>query len=215
MGFENGKLLRVTLRATLGDRQMVNTFHYDLVDATYPAQDNNPQTLADLFRDNVRPKFAGIFLARWNIEPVVVVMEKDPLNPAAVRSEWVSGVATPGTRDSAGTLGPSGATVVASLYTDHIGRRFRGRLFLGGDHRQDTIVNNAWTAGTLTALYQPILAAVPMEPDLAPAVSTSTARWCVYSRTQRAADLDPYASPVAGYILRPAVHWLRRRAGIG
>jgi hypothetical protein len=37
------------------------------------------------------------------------------------------------------------------------------------------------------------------------------AKWSVYSRTQRAQDLDPYLSPIGSYSLPNRVHWLRSR----
>lgn len=96
MGFENGKLLRVVVRATNGSRQEVNTFHYDLQDdVSQPA--NDPQQLADDFRDDVIPAFQPFYSSAWEFDPVYVVEEKDPQNPLAPRSSWNSGSSVPGT----------------------------------------------------------------------------------------------------------------------
>lgn len=60
-------------------------------------------------------------------------------------------------------------------------------------------------------MWQAVLDAIPRTPDLATGVSTSVAHWCVYSRTQRAANADPYAPAVTGATLRSRVHFLRSR----
>lgn len=212
MGFENGKLVRVVLRATLGDRQEVNTLHYDLIDdPLQPA--NDPQQLADDFRDDVIPLFAGRYNARWTIQPVVVVEEKDPLNPNDPRQEWTSGAATPGTATTAGPFAPSAGVVVASNRTEHIGRRFRGRTFIGGDRNQIWMEGNTWVQGWVDGC-QALMDAIPRQPDLGGGQSSSVAHWCVYSRTQRAANQDPYASKIVSSVCSSTIHWLRRRENI-
>lgn len=209
----DGRVLRVSLRAVKGTRQEVNTFHYNLVDSTWPAHDNNPQTLADLFRDNVIPKFKLLYKSAWSIQPVVIVEEKDPLNPTAPRSEWSSGTAGPGTLVTSDVLGPSGATTVASLKSAHIGRRFNGRLFIGGDHGNTWMTGNVWVS-TALPMVQAFLDAIPREPDISVGVSPAGCNWSVYSRTQRAANLNPYMSEITSVVLHNDVHWLRTRAGI-
>jgi hypothetical protein len=212
VGFENGKLLRLTLRATISGRQEVNTFHYDLQDSAIGG-DNDPQDLADRFRDDVRPYFATLYVSAWTIEPVEIIEERDPLNPTAPRSAWSSGSPIAGTGSVSGDVLPTACCVVAKLRSAHIGRRFNGRIFLGGSISEGSQVVNNWNSATL-AYYEGFLDTVPKEPDIAPGGSDSTARWCIYSRTQRAANLDPYASPVQDYTVRTPVHWLRRRAQI-
>jgi hypothetical protein len=210
VGFENGKLVRVTIRATKGGLESVNTFHYDLQDdALQPA--NDPQTLADVFRDDVLAVFKTRFRAAWTIQPVVVVEEKDPLNPTNPRGEWTSGSPIAGTRSGSADLLPSAITSVITLKTASIGRRFTGRLFLGGDFDDDATTGNNWQAGSITE-NDNFIAAVPVQPDIQDGESSSTANWCVYSRTQRAADLDPYAAHITGHISRSEIHWLRSRA---
>ena len=138
-----------------------------------------------------------------------MVDEFDPQNPTAPRSSWTSGSPTAGTRSTSGDLLPSFCCCVATLRTDHIGRRFRGRTFLGGSNSEDNQSNGDW--GILT-FFATMMDAIPVQPDIASGDSTSTANWCVYSRTQRAANLDPYASHVQSYQLRTQVHSLRSRA---
>jgi hypothetical protein len=212
MGFENGRLLRCAIRATKGDSQQVLTLHYDLHDSTYPAHDNDPQTLADLLRDGVRAQLATQYDAAWTMQPVEVVEEKDPQHPLAPRSAWISGAPIPGSNPGSGEQLPSACCVVAKLVTDTIGRRHTGRSFFGGTFRESAQTNGAWSSGVI-ATYVAILNSIPKEPDIAVGVSTSTAKWCVYSRTQRAANADPYASPVQSYTVRSRVHWLRSREG--
>lgn len=212
MGFENGKLVRVALVATHGSRQEVNTLHYDLQDATLEAA-NDPQSLANRIRDDVIPKFRALYRPDWSIQPVVVTQEKDPQNPLAVRGEWNAGTVLPGTLGGSADLLPSACCVVAKLSSDHIGRRYNGRMFIGGSFNEGDQVGNNWYAGVFV-LYGAFLDSIPKTPDIAEGASSSTAKWVVYSRTQRAADADPYASPITSYTIRPAVHWLRRRAGI-
>lgn len=211
MGFENGKLVRVSLRATRGTQQQVNTFHYDLKDfLANPA--NDPQSLADLFRDNVRPQWQAAYKSDWVIQPVEVVEEKDPLNPTAPRSAWSSGAPINGNRDAfANDVTPSFQCAVVKLTTDHIGRRYTGRLFLGGSFLESDSDGDSWNASELTRLEARI-AAIPLQPDISTGVSDSTANWCVYSRTSRAQNIDPYAAHITGHNIRTLVHSLRSRA---
>lgn len=209
MGFDNGRVVRVTLKATQGSKLQVNTFHYDLEDNTLePA--NDPQSLADAFRDDVVSHFKALYKNTWTIAPVVVMEEKDPQNPTAARNEWTSGSSGPGTLSTTGDALPHAMCAVASLTTDHIGRRFRGRLFLGGDATENWIDAGVWNTGTL-ALWQAFLDAIPRQPDIVSGESSSTAKWSVYSRTQRAQDLDPYLNAISGVGLSSRVHWLRSR----
>lgn len=210
MGFENGKLVRVVLRAShpsQGDQ--VNVLHYDLIDQDLQGA-NDPQSLADAFRDDVMPKVEALYVPAWSIQPVEVVMERDPLNPNAPRSAWTSGVVTAGTRVTSAQWLPAQCCAVASLRTANIGRRARGRMFLGGTLTEADMTDAAWDP-TMTALWQALLDAIPRQPDISPPGSESTANWCVYSRTQRAANLDPYAPHVQQVLLSNEVHWLRSR----
>lgn len=212
MGFENGHLLRVVLEASAsGGRSQVHTLHYDLQDAPLAEPANDPQSLADTFRDSVIPSYRALFNGGWTILPVIVEDERDPLNPTHPRSAWTSGVSSVGTRATGSQDLPPGICGVATLLTDHIGRRFRGRVFLGGTLVEGDQDAGTWDAG-ITASWHTFLDAIPHQPDLATGTSSSTANWCVYSRTQRAANLDPYASHVSAYIVRPVVHYLRSRA---
>jgi hypothetical protein len=212
MGFENGKLVRVTLRATKGTREEVNTFHYDLQDDTgEPA--NDPQSLANYFRDHVTSLWGGLYKSGWTIQPVEVVQERDPLDPGAARSEWSAGTPFAGTKASGSTGMPSGTCVLVRLLTANIGRRARGRIFFGGDANQSSAAGNDWISSYITYI-QSIVDAIPVAPDLTDLTSTSSAHWCVYSRTQRAEDRDPYAPGITAKSIQTPVHWLRRRAGI-
>lgn len=212
MGFENGKLVKVVLEAQRGGDSQVNTFHYDLDDSVGISDpENDPQTLADVFRDNVRGHFADLYSNAWTILPVVVEMEKDPQNPNAPRSAWSSGAAIQGNKGAVTNLLPSANCVVVTLLTDFMGRRFRGRTFVGGSWNEGDQDAGQWQASAtgLTDLY---INAIPLQPDIQSGISQNTARWCVYSRTQRTQDLDPYASRITGHITRSEVHWLRSRA---
>lgn len=213
MGFENGKLVRVVMRAVengTGDQQ-VNTFHYDLVDSAIPGEPaNEPQSLADYFRDNVVSVFKAFYISSWTIQPVVVAQELDPQNPTAARSEWVSGTAGAGTRSAQTDYLPKAACGVVSLTTAHIGKRYRGRCFLGGSTSEADQSNGVWQSG-ISTLWNAYIAAIPRAPDIATGVSTSTADWGVYSRTNRAADIDPYISKIVSTTLRTQFRWLRSR----
>ena len=213
MGFENGKLVRVVMRAVengTGDQQ-VNTFHYDLVDSTIGGESpNSPQALADFFRDNVMAPFRAFYISSWTIQPVVVAQEKDPQNPLLARSEWVSGTAAAGTRSAQTDYLPKAACGVASLTTDHIGKRYRGRCFLGGSVSEADQSAGVWQSG-ITTLWNAYLAAIPRQPDIASGLGQSVANWVVYSRTNRAQDVDPYASSIQNATLRTQFRWLRSR----
>lgn len=190
--------------------EIVTVLHYDLTDDVELTGHNDPQQLADTFRDDVVPKYAALFNGSWTVQPVIVEDERDPQAPTAPRASWVAGVGVPGSRVIPSDGMPPGICGVATLKTDHLGRRFTGRIFLPG-----TITEEDQSSGTIgsaiTTLWQTFLTAIPRQPDIAGVGSTSTANWCVYSRTQRAADLDPYASHVQATIIRPRLHYLRSR----
>jgi len=211
MGFENGRLVRVSLQAQKGSDVQVNTFHYDLITEALGTA-NDVQTLVDLFRDNVRPGFAARYSSAWTILPVIAVDELDPQDEHAPRGSWTSGSAIPGTKSViAADLHPSFTCMVVTLRSDHIGRRFTGRMFLGGDWMETDINGDTWNATPLTAAAT-WLATIPHQPDLVTGVSGSTANWCVYSRTQRKESRDPYASAIQSATARTFVHSLRSRA---
>jgi len=213
MGFSNGKLVRVVMRAVLnatGDQQ-VNTFHYDLVDAIPLGEaDNDPQALADFFRDNVVPTFKALYTSSWSIQPVLVAQELDPLHPLDARSEWLSGTVVAGTKAAPTDLLPQACCAVAAVQTDHIGKRYRGRVFLGGSIGEIDQSAGTWQSGALT-LWTAYLASIPHQPDIATGVSSASADWVVYSRTNRAVDQNPYASKVQATSIRSKVRWLRSR----
>lgn len=209
MGFENGKLVRVTLRASAGSLEQVNTLHYDAIDNT--TGDNNMQDLADRIRDDVRPGFAAHYNSAWTIDPVVVTEEKDPLNPTAPRSQWSSGAAIAGTQTGVTDFLPPGSSVVVTWLTTHIGRRFRGRMFIGGSRSEGEQQAGVWGSSFLAG-EETYVGNIPLQPDVAGFGSDATCNLCVYSRTQRAANLDPYASHVTSHVIRSAVHFLRRRS---
>lgn len=216
MGFENGRLVRVSLEAIVGGHSEVNTFHYDLDDGDLIDRDNRVQALADRFRDDVRPTWALLYRDDWQIQPVVVVEEFDPQNPTAARSSWTSGSPITGLQSGSDTLAPSGMCGVVQLRTASIGRRARGRLFLGGDVPTAHVDGNGFggTPPWDTDVLQSVVDAIPREPDIVLGSSGSSADWCVYSRTQRAADLDPYAPHITSATVLRQIHWRRKRAGI-
>lgn len=209
MGFENGHLLRVVLHAVNSNGvEHVNVLHYDLDNGS--GTPNDPQALADRFRDDVMPAYAALYGSSWQIQPIVVEDEKDPLHPTDARSGWTSGTVLAGTRSLSGEGLPIGLCGINTWLTDHIGRRFRGRMFLGGDLREGDQAEGVWGT-SITALWDALLAAIPRQPDIAEGVTSAVANQCVYSRTQRAANLDPYASRVVGNIRRARAHYLRSR----
>jgi hypothetical protein len=211
MAFENGKLVRVVLRAVAGSDQQVNVLHYDLQDAITGS--NDPQALADFFRDNVIPLWKTLYNSAWTIQPTVVTQELDPLNPHAARSQWTSGSTVAGTRVVSGDLLPPNCQVLVKLVTSAIGRRNTGRLWLGGSVAESDQANGSWASGYITGI-ESIVNAIPLQPDLTPGSAPIgvQANWCVYSRTARAANQDPYASHITGHATRTLVHSLRTRA---
>jgi hypothetical protein len=212
MGFENGNLLRVVLQAQAGTLEQINVLHYDLQNAT-AGNNNDPQQLADDFRDDVMDNYAALYSPSWTISPVVLEDELDPQNPTAPRNAWTSGDPLTGTHTSTATEQlPIPCCAIATLKTGNIGRRHTGRLFLGGTTLEGDQNAGDWTSTGIKVAWQTFLDSIPHEPDIAAGVSDATAKWCVYSRTQRAANLDPYASAVTAVILRGDVHWLRSRA---
>jgi len=213
MGFENGHLLRCTIRATnaSGD-ELVNTLHYDLQsNGALPGEDNDPQTLANRLRDDVRSQWVANVAASWTFDPVLVVDEIDPQNPTAPRSSWTAGPSTPGTKVVSGDVLPQFCSALARVTTARLGRRFNGRLWIMGTFLESEQNAGAWSPSYLTGL-QAMADSIPLQPDIALGPGPATANWCVYSRTQRAANLDPYAEHVTDVTVRSLVHSLRRRA---
>ena len=217
VSFSNGRVVRVVVtaqNATDGDKQ-VNAYYYDLDDSGAPLEPaNNPQTLADTYRDVVVPKYRLCYSSAWNILPVVVMEAIDPQHPTAPRSEWTSGTVVAGQYAISGDLLPRALCSVATLLTDHVGRRARGRLFLGGTPTESDQANGVW--GTLQlGRWQAILDAIPLAPDLSSGVGTGVeAHWSVFSRTSRIENLDRYLNPVISKNLRTQCHWLRSRSTV-
>jgi len=198
------------LRANAGPGfEAVNTLHYDLINVP-TFIDNDPQQLADLFRDNVVPTFKALFPNTWTIDPVTIIDEKDPQDPTATRAGWTSGTSVAGSKAVSGDLLPKAICGVATLRTAKIGRRARGRIFVPGVFQESEQANGLWNTLGLTVMNN-YLGSIPLQPDIATGVSSSTANLCVYSRTQRGADLDPYANHVTSITLRGDLHWLRSR----
>ncbi len=208
-------LVRVVVAASFGGgpNKHVNVFHYDLQDRTVPGTDNNdPQLLADAFRDDVIPLVQLNFDSGWTIQPVVVQQELDPRNTTALRSAWTSGSAVAGTRTGVGDILPVACCPVASLHTAHIGRRARGRTFIIGPLSESD--QNAGTIGSSQLVrYQNYMDAIPRQPDIAPGggVTDAVCNWVVYSRTQRAQTPSGYANAVTDATVSNQVHFLRSR----
>jgi hypothetical protein len=106
---------------------------------------------------------------------------------------------------------PRACVAIATLKTNAIGRRHTGRMFLGGTTHESDQNGGLWVGTGIVSAWATLLGAIPRQPDISGAGSASTANWCVYSRTSRAAHLDPYASHVNAVIQRSAVKWLRSR----
>lgn len=213
MGFENGMLLRVSLEATApGFAPRVMTFHYDLQDASVGLDNNDPQDLADRFRDDLRADLIPWFHSNWTLQPVVVTQEIDPQNPTAPRMQWTSGSPAPGTGTSSSEDLPYGVCAMANLRTGLIGKRFNGRSFLMVPVNENSQHGGVWETAALSA-WQTLYDAVPLEPDIAPGGGTTdaSANLCVYSRTARAANQDPYAAHVTSITVQSTTRYLRRR----
>jgi hypothetical protein len=211
MGFEDGHIARCSLVAALGDNEVVNTLHYDMHDSTV---DDSPtlQGLADRLADDLLGPWGALFPAAWTIQPVTVMDEKDPLAPLATRDGAVSGAPAAGTggTPTSTNKAPLEECVVATLRTAHIGRRFRGRMFLPPIFDEEATDNGILASGH-ASLYNTFLAAIPREPDLVTGAGDGNAIWSVYSRTQRAANLDPYATRIDTVQLQTKLRWLRSR----
>jgi hypothetical protein len=214
VAFDNGQLVRVALSAKRGDNYVdVTTLHYSLDDGA-DFTHNSAQSLADTFRDNVLASYKALFTNNWTIQPVTVHDEKDPLHPDRLRSAWTSGAPVAGTRASSGDYLHPAVCGVATLRTDHIGRRYRGRMFMPGGLLEGDINDLAFN-GSINGLWATFLAAIPRQPDIAPPLSNATAHWCVYSRTNRAAGVATYAEKITSVDLHTSIHWLRSRAHAG
>lgn len=215
MGFENGQLLRVTLRASWTTREVVNTLHYN-IENTVGGGDSDPQDLADRIRDDVVPTWKTFFDSGWSIDPVVVTEEKDPQNPTAPRDQWTSGTTITGTGvPGTGDPLPYEMCALIQVKTAKIGRSFRGRLFCPPALRESDLGSRVWEASAgsnYMSKVTALAAAIPKQPDVAMGWSSSTCKLCVFSRTRRQLDLDPYAEAVTQLVPTNGIHWLRSRS---
>lgn len=205
-------IYRAVFKAThdvSGDTQ-VNTLHYRFHNAGLGNPDNDPQSLADALEAALFLDFAALYIDDWTISPVVVIQEKDPLNPTEPRGEWTSGTASFGDMVASADL-PRACTSVTTLRSNAIGRRSTGRLFLGGSTSESEQSEGQWQASALTR-WQAFLDDIPREPDVATGASESECHWVVYSPTNRAQSVTQYAFDIQSVQLRTAVHWLRSRA---
>lgn len=211
VGFENGHLARVSLVATRPGNEVVNTLHYSL-ESSFGETAANMQSLADRLADDLLGPYKALFTTEWTIQPVTVMDEIDPQNPTASRQGKTAGSPGPGTITPPGSASqaPLEECVVATVLTGLVGRRFRGRMFLPPIFTEDDTFDGILAASGVTK-YEAFLSQIPLEPDIVTGGGTGTANWVVYSRTQRAADLDPYAPHVTGYLLRRQLRWLRSR----
>jgi len=212
MGFENGNVYAVVFRATKGDRDEVNVFHYDGNNHGDP-QVNSGQSLADVVANDALSWFRGLYDNNWLCHPVLVTEVQDPQNPNAPRQQWIGGVDSAGLTTPSATPLASAAFVCVTVKTAHIGRRYTGRKFVGGAHSEASVNGNHWETAQTSAVGS-YVDALPREPDVAGPASLATCTLSVYSKTQRTANQDPYLSPVVAMVVRPEVHWLRRRANI-
>lgn len=225
MSFENGTIARASFVAThTSGRVQVNTLHYD-IDMGVTAFDWLPgadslgdvlQNLADVLRDDVLGPFKAMYDSGWSVSPVTILEERDPQNLTRARIERSSGAAAGGTNPGVpgGDAMPNATCAVATLRSDHVGRRATGRMFLGGSLFEGHQAGGTWN-DTPRAWWNAFLAAIPKQPDVSGAIGvpdfTPVANWVVYSRTNRLANASPYTSKVQSTILRTPVHWLRSR----
>lgn len=211
MGFENGHLARVAFTATIPGNEVVNTLHYDLVGN---ALDDSPtlQALADRLADDCLDAYASLFPDGWTIHPVTVVDEVDPQHPLATRDGAVAGASLVGSgaTPSSDNMTPLELCAVATLRTAHIGRRYRGRMFMPPIFSEIYTVDGE-LGGARRIAYQTFINTIPHAPDLTGGPTTATADWVVYSRTQRVQHLDPYATKISDVRLNSKLHWLRSR----
>lgn len=215
MGFENGKLAKAVFEARSGNLQIVNVVHYDLVgNALDPAA--SLQALATRLTTDCMGPFKALFDLNWEIQPIVVTQEKDPLNPDAVRTGATGGAGGTGTRTGvSGDKLPLFCSRVVTLKTAKIGRSFRGRMFVSGAMFESDSLSNQWvapSAGNFAFLADAFVNSFPLAPDLTVGPSTDSAKWCVYSKTRRARDQDDYANAITTKVPRPDIHSLRSRA---
>lgn len=201
--WDSGRVVRAVLEAqhkaslTLN----VNVLHYFCSSLA-----GDPQDLADALRDDVLAPFKGLYSNEWTVSAIAVIDEKDPLNPTHPLTGVTSGTPGDGTRSRSGDKAPRAQCAVATLGTGLHGRRFRGRLFLGGDIRQADDADGVWLSGQKT-VWQTLLDAIPLTVTS----GVETFHWSVLSRTERAASLPNYVNNVTDVQLRDPVHWLRSR----
>lgn len=211
MGFQNGKVVAVVLTAVKAGTTstQVTRLVYDLDDNNEPTP-NSGQALADLISTAVLPSYKALFSNSWGCGSPVVEEVIDPLDVAAPRESWLGTGGGVGTLVTASDLLPQAVCGLAPLKTGFRGRRFNGRIFVPGVFSEADQAGGIFGGGTV-ARMQAFLDSIPRQPDIATGPSTATAKWSVFSRTQRGLNLDPYLMPVTQAIASSRVRWLRSR----
>lgn len=211
MGFENGRVVAVVLTALKTGTQntQVTRFVYDLDDSLIDI-DNDPQLLADAFSTSVMGPYKALFSNAWGCGSPVVEEVIDPLNKERPRASWLGTGGGVGTLVTATDLLPQAVCGLAALKTGFRGRRFNGRIFIPGVYSEGDQAAGVFGGGTV-ARMQAFLDAIPRTPDITSGPSAATAKWSVFSRTQRGSNLDPYLMPVSQAIATARVRWLRSR----
>lgn len=219
VAFGDGDVFEVRLRTTSASQEFVNVIHYDWSagGGVGDSLDDVGQALADAVRDAVSTTYRALWNNGHVIDPVTVTQAKDPVNPDRTRSTWSAAFSTSsGTKTITGDNAPTALARVYSLRTPHIGRSFRGRMFVSGYINEADIgasinIWNAASAGNHAYLADAFVLSIPREPDVVFGPSTDSCRWVVYSRTRRAAELDDYTNPVTATLARAPIFWLRSR----
>lgn len=215
MGFVDGHLARAVFRMHSGSHEVVNVIHYDMHDTAIPGSAHTSlQSLADALRDACTLPYRSLFPSNWTMDPIVVQDEIDPQHPGSARSGATSGGGAAGLMDvpTSGNQLPLELCAVATIHTAHIGRRYRGRMFLPPLFTEDAITSGLLDNSKKLS-YQNFLDSIPKQPDVVSGVDPidTVTNWSVYSRTNRQQGLDPYASPVTSYEVRTSVRFLRSR----
>lgn len=207
------RLLRVSVRSTLYDQELVTVLH--VAGTQQLADDDNLDLdgeMATELWNRIGPTYKGMLPSLGSVVDLTVADEADPLDPHLERRAYTKSINEGGTRGVPNTDLPLGVCAVLGWSSDRYGRRFRGRTFCPPALSEVEMESRTFRTGTGSYIEKcdAFGAAWPgdIEYGIAPLKVLSP---CAYSRTARAEGDPAYWAKLTGHRVRTTPHWLRAR----
>lgn len=214
-------LYRVNFVARVGTVDIVNTFHVVTANrfwGPFAPGDPSPTELADEIHTRLTSKWLAIAGTNLTLDRISVMTVTDPNDPAEVPEGGEHTVNLPGTRTVTSPDLPTPICGRVTWTTGFAGRSFRGRSFMPPIEVPGVFVADVIPA---TSSYRTAIVAFCDEVKNANLSSgggwttlwrdTYDGKFVVYSPTRAKLLLDPWASDITGYTVRPDASFLRSR----